>query len=206
MFSCTKSAFIHEVKKGHLDTWSGLTEYPTNKHLKLIPATVMGHMNQKRQNIRSTKENIHESDDEDITPQGSGEKSHLVFAVVHAQSQIYTNLTGTLPTRSSKGKNVLMICYSYDANYIKPIAMKSKSGAEWVRAFDILFDEMTAKGFKPKLQTMDNEASALLKKYSTEKEMNYQLVPPHCHRTNAAKRAIRTFKEHFKSGLATVDK
>jgi hypothetical protein len=35
--------------------------------------------------------------------------------------------------------------------------------------------------------------------------MKYQLVPPHCHRTSAAERAIRTFKEHFKSGLATVD-
>jgi hypothetical protein len=35
--------------------------------------------------------------------------------------------------------------------------------------------------------------------------MSYQLVPPHCHRTNAAERAIRTFKEHFKAGLATVN-
>jgi hypothetical protein len=35
--------------------------------------------------------------------------------------------------------------------------------------------------------------------------MIYQLVPPHCHRTNAADRAIRTFKEHFKAGLTTVD-
>jgi hypothetical protein len=98
-----------------------------------------------------------------------------------------------------------MICYSYDANYIRPSAMKSKSGAEWVRSFCIVFDEMTAKGFKPKLQTMDNEASAALKNYFTEKEMSYQLVPPHCHRTNAAERAIRTFKEHFKAGLATVN-
>jgi hypothetical protein len=98
-----------------------------------------------------------------------------------------------------------MICYSYDANYIRPIAMKSKSGAEWVREFGVVFDEMTAKGFKPKLQTMDNEASAALKNYVTEKEMSYQLVPPHCHRTNAAERAIRTFKEHFKAGLATLD-
>jgi hypothetical protein len=99
---------------------------------------------------------------------------------------------------------VLMVCYSYDANYIRPIAMKSKTGAEWVRAFGILFDEMKAKGFKPKLQTMDNEASAALKKYFTEKEMNYQLVPLHYHRANAAERAIRLFKEHFKAGLSTV--
>jgi hypothetical protein len=35
--------------------------------------------------------------------------------------------------------------------------------------------------------------------------MNYQLVPPHCHITNAAERSIRTFKAHFKAGLATVD-
>jgi hypothetical protein len=64
---------------------------------------------------------------------------------------------------------------------------------------------MTTKGFKKILQTMDNEASAALKTYSTEKEMIYQLVPPHCHRTNAAERAIRTFKQHFKAGLATVN-
>jgi hypothetical protein len=64
---------------------------------------------------------------------------------------------------------------------------------------------MTAKGFKPKLQTMDNEASVALNKYFMENEMSYQLGPPHCHRANAAERAIRTFKEHLKSGLATVD-
>jgi hypothetical protein len=98
-----------------------------------------------------------------------------------------------------------MVCYSYDANYIRPIAMKSKSGAEWARAFGIVCDEMTSKGFKPRLQTMDNETSAALKKYFTEKEMNYQLVPLHCHRANAAERAIRMLKKHFKLGLTTVD-
>jgi hypothetical protein len=62
-----------------------------------------------------------------------------------------------------------MICYSYDANYIRPIAIKSKSGAEWVRAFGVVFDEMTSKGLKPKLQKMDNEASVQLKNYFMEK-------------------------------------
>jgi hypothetical protein len=68
-----------------------------------------------------------------------------------------------------------------------------------------VLDEMTSKGFKPKLQTIDNDASVALKNYFTEKEISYQLVPPHCHRANASERAIMTFKEHFKSGLATVD-
>jgi hypothetical protein len=35
--------------------------------------------------------------------------------------------------------------------------------------------------------------------------MTYQLVPPHYRRRNAAGRAIRTFKEHFVAGLASVD-
>jgi hypothetical protein len=123
-----------------LATWPGLTEEAINKHLKLTPATAMGHMNQKRQNIRSTKEKVLETEDEDITPMGSGEKTHLVFAVVLDQGQIYTDLTGNFPTRSSKGNKGLMICYSYDANYIRPIAMKSKSGAELVRAFGVVFN------------------------------------------------------------------
>jgi hypothetical protein len=143
MFSCTKSALIRAVKKGHLATWPGLTEDDINKYLKLTPATTMGHMNQKRQNIRSTNEKVKsESKDEDITPQGSGENTHFVFAVVLYQGQIYTDLTGNFPAQSIKGNNVLMVCYSYDANYIRPIAMKSKSGAEWVRAFSIVFNEM----------------------------------------------------------------
>jgi hypothetical protein len=35
--------------------------------------------------------------------------------------------------------------------------------------------------------------------------VEYQLVPPHCHRRNAAERSIRTFKEHFVAGLSSVD-
>jgi hypothetical protein len=35
--------------------------------------------------------------------------------------------------------------------------------------------------------------------------VEYQLVPPHCRRRNAAERAIHTFKEYFVSGLASVD-
>jgi hypothetical protein len=35
--------------------------------------------------------------------------------------------------------------------------------------------------------------------------VEYQLVPPHCHRHNAAERAIQTFKEHFLAGISSVD-
>ena len=38
-----------------------------------------------------------------------------------------------------------------------------------------------------------------------DKEIKYQLVPPHQHRRNPAERAIRTFKNHFIAGLCSTD-
>jgi hypothetical protein len=52
---------------------------------------------------------------------------------------------------------------------------------------------------------LDNEASTALKSFFTTDDVEYQLVPPHCYRQNAAERAIHTFKEHFVAGLASVD-
>jgi hypothetical protein len=46
LFSPTKSAMLQAVKDGHLITWPSLAEDAINKHLKLTPATTMGHMNQ----------------------------------------------------------------------------------------------------------------------------------------------------------------
>jgi hypothetical protein len=44
-----------------------------------------------------------------------------------------------------------------------------------------------------------------LNNFFTVNDIAYQLVPPHCHRRNATKRAIRNFKEHFVAGLSSVD-
>jgi hypothetical protein len=41
--------------------------------------------------------------------------------------------------------------------------------------------------------------------FFTPNNVDYQLVPPHCHRCNVAKRVIRTFKEHIVAGLSSVD-
>jgi hypothetical protein len=96
LFSPTKSALLQAVKNGHLITWPGLTEKAINKHLKLTPATTIGHMDQRRQNIRSTSKNPITSDIEDITTTNtnSGTKTHLVYAFLVDQGQLYTYLTG----------------------------------------------------------------------------------------------------------------
>jgi hypothetical protein len=97
-----------------------------------------------------------------------------------------------------------MVCYIYDCQYVKVVPMKSRSASKWVKAYDSAHQELTVKGFRPKLQTLDNEASTALKNLFTANDIVYQLVLPHWHRRNAAERAIRTFKEHFVSGLSSV--
>jgi hypothetical protein len=98
-----------------------------------------------------------------------------------------------------------MLCYIYDCNYIKVVPINSRSALEWVKAYDSIHQELTVKVFKPKLKDLDNKASTALKSYFTVNIIAYQLVPPRCHRHNAAERAIRTFKEHFVAGLSSVD-
>jgi hypothetical protein len=115
MFSPTKSALVQAVKNGHLVTWPSLTEKAINKHLKLTQTTTIGHMNQRRQNIRSTSKTPITSDIEDITTTttNSGTKTHLVYAVLVDQGQLYTDLTGKNPVRSSKGNWYVMVCYVF---------------------------------------------------------------------------------------------
>jgi hypothetical protein len=203
LFSPTKSAMLQAVKDGHLITWPGLTEDAINKYLKLTPATAMGHLNQRLQNIRSTSK---EPVEKQPTPDTDlGTKTHLIYAVVVDQGQLYTDLTGKFPVISIRGYSYVMVCYVYDCNYVKFIPMKSRSASEWVNAYDTVHQELIFKGFNPKLQTLNNEASDALKTFFTVNDIAYQLVPPHCHRLNAAERAIRTFKEHFVAGLSSVD-
>jgi hypothetical protein len=107
LFSPTKSAMLQAVKDGHLITWPGLTEDATHKHLKPTPATAMGHMNQRFQNIRSTSK----TPIADAPPADTelGTKTHLVYAVLVDQGQLYTDLTGKFPVRSSKGNSYVMV-------------------------------------------------------------------------------------------------
>jgi hypothetical protein len=163
----------------------------------------MGHLNQRRQDIRSTSKKPVEKNQTPVTNLGT--KTHLVYAVVVNQGQPYTDLTGKFRVRSSRGNSYFTVCYVYDCDYVKFIPMKSRSASEWFKAYDTVHQELAVKGFKPQLKTLYNEASPALKTFFTINDIAYQLVPPRGHCRNAAERAIRTFKEHFVVGISAVD-
>ena len=52
---------------------------------------------------------------------------------------------------------------------------------------------------------LDNECPGGLKTFLREASVKFQLVPPYLHHTNAAERAIQTYKDHLSAGLSSCD-
>ena len=60
-------------------------------------------------------------------------------------------------------------------------------------------------GIVPRKHVLDNEVSSAMTDVNCDKyKMEMELVPPGCHRRNAAEVAIRNFKAHFLSVLVGV--
>jgi len=71
-------------------------------------------------------------------------------------------------------------------------------------AWQTIHDDFKRAGEAPKTYVLDNKKSQDLINSFLMKKVDYQLVAPYRH-CKQAERAIQTFKEHFKSCLASVD-
>ena len=120
--------------------------------------------------------------------------------------QIFSDLTGRFIQPSSTGNSDMLIVYDYDSNFIHVEPMPNKSGPSILAAYTKAHALFTSRGLKPSLQRLDNEASLALQSFMEDKEVDFQLAPPHVHRRNAAERAIQTFKHHFIAGLCSTDR
>ena len=67
--------------------------------------------------------------------------------------------------------------YDYDLNNILVKPMKSRTAAEHMRAYKVVFNHLTSRGFRPKLQKLDNEASVILKDNLIDNGVDLQLTP-----------------------------
>ena len=119
---------------------------------------------------------------------------------------VYSDLTGNFPFMSFDGNVCFLVVYHYETNAIMATPIAGLDDRTIFNAYKAIFQELTAKGFKPKLNVMDNQATKYIKQFLTEEECKLQLVEPHNHRVNAAERAIQTFKDAFIAALATTDR
>ena len=99
-----------------------------------------------------------------------------------------------------------MVLYYVDSNAILAKPFKTRQAKDLVDTWKLLYNDLTKNGHNTKSFIMDNECSSEIKNTLKKYGLQYQLVPPYVHRRNAAERAIRTFKNHSLSCLATCNK
>ena len=83
--------------------------------------------------------------------------------------------------------------------------MKDRKATTITTTWKTIHKKFSIAGAAPNTYILDNEVSREFIEALEENELDYQLVPPHTHRRNLAERAIQTYKNHFKAGLASVD-
>ena len=95
--------------------------------------------------------------------------------------------------------------YHYKTNAIFATPITGLDSETIMAAYKKNFEYLVSKGFTPKLNVMDNQATKAMKAYLTPQECVLQLVEPNNHRVNAAEQAIQTFKNRLIGPLGTTD-
>jgi hypothetical protein len=96
------------------------------------------------------------------------------FADAHA-GVVYSDLTDDFPFISFDGRISFLEMYHYEYN---AILLSPISGLDDLCIFNVYkksFDKLSSKGFKPKLNVTDNQATKFIRKFLTKKKRQRQL-------------------------------
>ena len=204
-FSPVLSTFQASINKGNFLTWPGIEDVKFKKLLGTTLSTALGQLDQERSNLQSTKIQEEQQDSfPDKIPQKTTDGFYKIVDIPE-NTTTYTDQTGRFPCQSTRGNNYFFVCYNYDSNAILVHPIKNRETESIIEAWEKCHSRLTGNGHITKRYVLDNECSAKFKDTLQHHEINFELVPPHQHRRNAAERAIRTFKNHFLAGLATCD-
>ncbi len=100
---------------------------------------------------------------------------------------------------------MFFVLYHYKTNSIFATPITNLDDKSIFEAYKANFEMVEAKGYKPKVNVMDNQATKYIKKFLTKKGCQLHLVEPHNHRLNAGERAMQTFNDALIAALATTD-
>ena len=108
---------------------------------------------------------------------------------------VYHDMTGNFPFTSLNGSVCHFIMYHYESNSILATPIEYLTDITVFNAYKEQFIMLEEKGFKPKLNIMDNQATKHIKKFLTENECRLQLVEPHNKNLIDEERAIQKGKD-----------
>ncbi|KAL7490093.1 hypothetical protein ACHAW6_016101 [Cyclotella cf. meneghiniana] len=196
-----KTTWLKAIKAGNYIGWPLITFKNVSKYYPETIETPKGHLNQARKNVRSTKPKPFITTS---STQLRGKKVQDIHTQVYeVRDTVFTDQTGQFPTQARSGNKYIMVMVDIDSSGILVEPIKSRKDAELHRAYTSLMTRLNRAGIFPKKHVLDNEVSQAMKDFVRDKyNMTVELVPPGCHRRNAAEVAIRNFKAHFLSILA----
>jgi hypothetical protein len=171
MFSPATQTWIKAIDNSHFCNWPICTAKEVQAHLPKSIATAMGHLDQQRKNLRSTKpqkrpnqaENAKAVDDTNPAQESVSQDGFVnVIELTDPQEKSYLDLTGRFQVHSLEGNLYILVLYLYDTNAILVEPLKSRSETDQVKAYECIMQRIPAQ-FTPRTHMMDNEASKGLK-------------------------------------------
>jgi len=197
------------LKAGYLRSYPHLTYDMWQKNQPQAVATAKGHLDKNRRNQRSTKIKplppTTESPEDLLPFDGFDSAAAAIFVAPMKEHETnYTDLMGKFPVESFLRNNYVML--SFYCGHVHTEPMPDRSTASLVAAYTRTFAYYRRFGQVPAFQRMDNETSADLNTFLRDvAKVTIEFVPPNNKRTNTAERIIRSWRNHFISGLHTVD-
>ena len=99
---------------------------------------------------------------------------------------VYNECTGNFPYISLDRNVCFFVMYHYKTNAILITPIVGLDLEYMLEAYTKNFEYLVSKGFKQKVNIMNNQATKAIKMYPTPQQVTLQLGKPHNHRVNAA--------------------
>jgi hypothetical protein len=154
------------MKKGYLPPFVGLSTVTLKKYPPSLEATTMGHMDNRRKNIQSTKPKANLAQEQDHFPDQPSDtkRTNMCFlAAAEPRHIVYSDQTGRLPQPSSSGNNYLLVAYDYDSNAILMRPIKNRTAEALTAGIQDIHNTLSKGGCQPKFHRMDNECPQQVK-------------------------------------------
>jgi hypothetical protein len=137
-----KDTWLKAIQNGNFATWPSITVANVRKYLPKSDATAKGHMNQTRQNTRSSQPaGVEPTPESDMVQE---DKCNFIYAEIMDTNQIYTDLTGRFPTTYLSGNKYILIIYYYDSNSVLSAPMKTEVTKTWYALVTYSFNPLSS--------------------------------------------------------------
>ena len=176
LFAPTQSTLQQAIINGNLSTWPGIDLINFKKYVGTNLHHVKGHLDQERQNLRSTKHvsspptSINSLSSEDLKldafPSHTNTKCYHCYSIIipaptkTPKGISYSDQTGRFPYQSSRGNKYICVTYNYDANAILFSLLKNRESTSLVKAWEATHHRLTKNGHQVDLHILDNNISA----------------------------------------------